>query len=81
MLYQDNVAIVDEHLAGEEDQSLHRFTECIGEANMAGNRRRQLGCRSKIGDGHGCCIRCNDANDARSQKDHQERSAQPNQSF
>src|SRR6476659_11516736 len=81
MLYQDNVAVVDENLAGEEDQGLHRFTKRIAEVDMAGNRRRQLGCGSEIGHCHGGGIGCDDSVDPCSQHDHQQRSEKPNQPF
>ncbi len=81
MLYQHDVTIVDEHLAGKKDDCLQRLAKRIGDVEIVGNLGREFRRGGKIG--HCDCggVRGNHSWDAETQHDEQERSTESNQSF
>ncbi len=81
MLDQYDVAIVDDHLAHEENDGLQRFSEGNPQVQSGTNRGRERGDHEQIRDGDRCGIGRDDPRDPEAQRDQQQRSAQAHAPF
>src|SRR5271163_62979 len=80
MLYQHDVTVVDEHLAGKEDDGLQGFAKRVRDVKFV-NSGCELRRGGKIGHGDGSGVGRNDSRDAETQRNGEERSAEADQSL